>query len=471
MDSRRFRTLFSLSLAVMDTAMVVAAFVGAYRLRKLIPWPAEAVELPPRFLPYVGVLVIHVASVLFVFFLFRMYHLVRATSRVDQFYSILGGLTVATLLSVALSALLLKNSVFEVNLPRVMVFYAWAGGVLLVTLGRWALQQIRAALQIRGAVQDHVILIGTGDIARLVIQKIQSQPYLGYRLLGVVNGQSVPDHVEGFPVLGQVEDLPRLMDECRVDEVIIATPEAPDEEMVQLISLCYREGVSIKVFPDVFELMAAGVTIDDLGGLPLLNVRDVALRGWKLTFKRAMDLVGSAIGLILLSPVMMVIALLIKLDSPGPVIYVQGRMGLDAKPFPVFKFRSMRADAEANGPGWTVKDDPRVTRLGRFIRKYSIDELPQLVNVLLGDMSLVGPRPEQPAFVDQFRQMIPRYMERHREKSGLTGWAQVNGLRGDTSIMERTKYDLWYIENWSVWLDIKILIRTFVRWFFDRSAY
>lgn len=474
MDARRFRTLFSLSLAVMDAAMIVLAFFIAHRLRVLIPWPAEAVEIG-RFFTYGGVLVIHLTSVLLVFFLFRMYHLVRATSRVDQFYAIFSSVTVGTLLSVALSALLLKNSVFEVNLPRVMVFYAWAGGVLLVTLGRWALQQTRAALQSRGVAQDKVILIGTGEVARLVIQKIQSQPFLGYQLLGVVandNGSEAPEYLESLPMLGRSEDLPRLMDERAIDEVIIAAPETSDEEMVRLISLCQRERVSIKVFPDVFELMAAGVTIDDLGGLPLLNVRDVALRGWKLTFKRAMDLAGSAVGLILLSPYMMLLALLIKLDSPGPIIYVQERMGLDAKPFPVFKFRSMRADAEANGPGWTVKDDPRITRLGRFIRKYSIDELPQLINVLLGDMSLVGPRPEQPAFVEQFRAMIPRYMERHREKAGMTGWAQVNGLRGDTSIMERTKYDLWYIENWSVWLDIKIIIRTIARGiFFDHGAY
>lgn len=475
MDSRRFRTLFSLSLAVMDTAMTALAFVIAHRLRTVIPWPAEAVKIE-RFLAYGGVLAIHVMSVLLVFFLFRMYHLVRATSRVDQFYAIFGGLTVGTLLSVALSALILKNSVFEVNLPRVMVFYAWAGGVLLVTLGRWALQQFRAALQSRGAVQDKVILIGAGEVAQLVIQKIQSQPFLGYRLLGVVagdrGGPEAAELIEGLPVLGQPEDLPRLMDTLAIDEVIIATPAAPDEEMVRLIALCHREGVSIKVFPDVFELMAAGVTIDDLGGLPLLNVRDVALRGWRLTFKRAMDLVGSAVGLVLLSPLLMLVALLIKLDSPGPIIYVQERMGLDAKPFPLFKFRSMRMDAEASGPGWTVKDDPRVTRLGRLIRKYSLDELPNLINVLLGDMSLVGPRPEQPTFVEQFRAMIPRYMERHREKAGMTGWAQVNGLRGDTSIIERTKYDLWYIENWSVWLDIKIIIRTLVRGiFFDGSAY
>jgi len=200
-------------------------------------------------------------------------------------------------------------------------------------------------------------------------------------------------------------------------------------------------------------------------------VRDVALRGWKLTLKRIMDIVGASVALVLLSPLMLFMAILIKLDSPGPVFYVQERMGLDAKPFPMLKFRSMRQDADANGPGWTTKNDPRRTRFGAFIRRYSLDELPQLINVLLGHMSLVGPRPEQPYYVEQFRRSIPRYMERHREKAGITGWAQIHGLRGDTSIAERTKYDLWYIENWSLWLDIKILIKTLVRIFTDRSAY
>ncbi len=168
---------------------------------------------------------------------------------------------------------------------------------------------------------------------------------------------------------------------------------------------------------------------------------------------------------------MMLTALLIKLESPGPVFYVQERMGLDAKPFPMLKFRSMRADAEQQGPGWTTPDDPRRTRIGALLRKLSIDELPQFINVLLGDMSLVGPRPERPVYVEQFRQSIPRYMDRHREKAGITGWAQVNGLRGDTSIAERTKYDLWYIENWSISLDFRIIARTALRMFSDRQAY
>jgi Undecaprenyl-phosphate glucose phosphotransferase len=229
--------------------------------------------------------------------------------------------------------------------------------------------------------------------------------------------------------------------------------------------------VSIRVFPDVFQIMASEVTISDLGGLPLLTIRDVALRGWKLTLKRIVDVAFSSAFLLFSSPVMMLTALAIRLDSPGPAFFAQERMGLDAKPFKVLKFRSMRQDAEANGPGWTTKDDPRRTRVGTFIRKTSIDELPQFINVLMGDMSVVGPRPEQPAYVEQFRQSIPRYMERHREKAGITGWAQINGLRGDTSIVERTKYDLWYIENWSLWLDFKIILRTAFKALTDKAAY
>jgi len=206
--------------------------------------------------------------------------------------------------------------------------------------------------------------------------------------------------------------------------------------------------------------MASQVTIGDLGGLPLLTVRDIALRGWRRTAKRLMDVVGAACALVVISPLMVFMAVLIKLDSRGPVFYAQERMGLDARSFLMLKFRSMRQDAEAHGPGWTVERDPRVTRLGRIIRRINVDELPQLINVLIGEMSLVGPRPERTVYVNQFRRSIPRYMDRHWEKAGITGWAQVNGLRGDTSIVERTKYDLWYIENWSLLLDVKILVRT-----------
>ncbi len=470
MDARRFRTLFSIFLLGSDLLALTLAFALAHRLRLLIDWPQEAVEVQ-RLLDYLPVIVIFVVAGVLVFFLQRLYHLVRATSRVDEFYTVFAGVTIGTLLAVAVASLTLKNSVFAVNLPRAMIAYAWLIGALLVILGRWLLHQLRGLLQAQGLVQDRVVVIGTGDAAQLVLQKIQSSPYLGYHLLGLVNGADGPAEVAGYAVLGVTDDLPRLIDEYAIDEVIIAVPEADDETLVNLISLAHRERVSIKVFPTLFEIMAAGVTIDDLGGLPLLSIRDVALRGWKLTFKRGMDLVGSTIGLVLISPILLLLAIAIKLDSRGPAFFTQERMGLDARPFRMFKFRSMRLDSESHGPGWTVKDDPRRTRLGGLLRRYSLDELPNLINVLLGEMSLVGPRPEQPAFVEQFRKMVPRYMDRHHEKAGMTGWAQVNGLRGDTSIYERTKYDLWYIENWSIWLDIKILLRTFLRVIYDRNAY
>jgi exopolysaccharide biosynthesis polyprenyl glycosylphosphotransferase len=189
-------------------------------------------------------------------------------------------------------------------------------------------------------------------------------------------------------------------------------------------------------------------------------VRDIALRGWKLSLKRGLDIFGSGLGLIVFSPLMLLTALLIRLESNGPVFHIQERMGLDGRSFPMIKFRSMRQDAERSGPGWTTPDDPRRTRLGTLMRRTNWDEMPQLINVLLGHMSLVGPRPERPVYVEGFKREIPRYMERHREKVGMTGWAQVNGLRGDTSIVERTLYDLWYVENWSLWLDLKIILRT-----------
>ena len=473
MDARRFRTVFSILLFGSDAFMLAVAFALAHRIRLEVAWPDEAVDIQ-RLRDYWLVIALFVLANLFLYFVFRLYHLVRAISRVDEFYTVVSATTLGTLLTVAVASLTLKNTVFALNLPRLMIVYALVLGCVLVTAGRYILHQLRGILQAQGLVRDTVIVVGTGDAAQLVVNKIMGTPFLGYRLLGLVadgNAAGPAQSFDAWPILGCTEDLPRLIDENAVDEVIIAMPEADDEEMLRVSSLAHRERVSLKVFPTLFEIMAAGVTIDDLGGLPLLSIRDVALHGWKLTVKRAMDLVGSAVGLVLLSPFLLLVAILIKLESPGPVFFVQERMGLDARPFPMFKFRSMRQDAEANGPGWTVKDDPRRTRLGAFIRRFSIDELPNLINVLLGDMSLVGPRAEQPAFVQQFRAVVPRYMERHHEKAGLTGWAQVNGLRGDTSIYERTKYDLWYIENWSVWLDIKILIRTLFRFLFDRNAY
>jgi exopolysaccharide biosynthesis polyprenyl glycosylphosphotransferase len=379
----------------------------------------------------------------------------------------MAAISFGTVASVALTSFVYKN---ELDYPRAMVVYAWILSIVLVMVGRlftdWLQGRYRVANPMR------VLIVGAGDVGRMILQKITQSPSLGYQAVGFADDTPGRKEVSGLPVLGPTHQLRLLLQEHNVQEVIIGLPEASHEEVLDLISQAEREKATVRVFPDVFQIIASEISIDDLNGLPLLTVRDVALRGWRLVLKRAMDFVVSAITLILLSPFLMVLAFLIKLDSPGSVFYAQERMGLDAKPFQMLKFRSMRKDAEKEtGPVWATKDDPRVTRLGAFIRRHSLDELPQFINVLLGDMSLVGPRPERPVFVEQFRQIVPRYMERHKEKAGLTGWAQVNGLRGDTSIVERTKYDLWYIENWSLLLDVKIVLKTVFGLFRDENAY
>ncbi len=455
---QHYQTIITLSLLLVDVLSIVAGFYLAYRLRLLIPLPEPARSVPGfgQFLP---LLLIQVVAITCAFFFGKMYHRRRTRYTGDDLAAIFSGVSIGTLISIAAVTLLLRGDSPAADFPRVMVVYAWLLIIGLVVVGRGIQARIQRALQMRGIGRTRVVVVGAGEPAATVIQRIAHNPRLGYDILGLVtyDGQPPP---AGVRILGSLDELSKLVGREAVDEVIIALPNANSEDLLNVIAHCDRSTISIKVLPDQFQIMAGQLSVGELSGLPLLNLRDVALRGWKLTLKRAIDLVGSAIGLVLLSPLMFLIAILIKLDSPGPALYTQERMGLDGKRFYLFKFRTMRADAEAHGPGWTRPDDPRRTRLGAFLRRTNLDELPQLINVLLGDMSLVGPRPERPIYVEEFRKRIPRYMERHREKAGITGWAQVNGLRGDTSIEERTKYDLWYIENWSVWLDIKIILMT-----------
>lgn len=460
MPTQRLRPIYSITLVTLDALMVVVAFILAYQLRATIPWPAPLADDTPL-IRYSGLIVAQIFGVLATLFFFRQYYLRRAVSRVDQFYSVFAAVSIGTLIAVAISVFSFKNSIFEVDYPRAMIIYAWVLTIILITIGRAIHQIVRDRLRDGGLGKDRLLIVGTGEVARIIIQRILWTPKLGYELIGVINGEPGEYDVLGVPVIGRPEDLPELIEQHKVDEVIIAIPEEGHREVIRVISYCERGRVTIKVFPDFFQFIASEADIDDLGGLPLLSIRNFAMRGYWLMFKRIMDFLGAIVGLVIFSPMMILTAIAVKLESPGPVFFIQERMGLDGRPFLMIKFRSMRQDAEQEGPAWTVVDDPRRTRLGAFLRKIEIDELPQFINVLLGEMSLVGPRPEQPYYVNLFRESVPRYMERHREKAGMTGWAQVNGLRGDTSIVERTKYDVWYTENWSILLDIKIIVRTF----------
>jgi exopolysaccharide biosynthesis polyprenyl glycosylphosphotransferase len=461
--------LFTAMLVAVDVFWIALAFYGAYQLRQTIPWPT-----PPEhiglFRDYAGMLGIQILSVLGVSVFYGLYREQRARAWVDEAAAIAGAVSIGTLLGVAFTSFAFKNTLLDLDYSRGMVIYAWLLTILLVSIAHYAHRRVTAYLRDHGWAEMRVIVVGSGQVGQMILQKLLHSPGMGYRVVGVVNGKARAV-LHGVPVLGPVDQLPELIETHDIDEVIIGEPEATHQDLLRLIALCERGGAEIKIFPDVFQILASEISIGDLNGLPLLNVRDVALHGWRLGLKRAMDLVGATLGLIVISPFMLLLAVIIKLDSSGPVFYAQERMGLDAKPFWCLKFRSMCQDAEQDGPGWTVKDDPRCTRIGAFLRRTNLDELPQLINVLLGEMSLVGPRPERPVYVEQFRRGIPRYMDRHREKAGLTGWAQVNDLRGDTSISERLKYDLWYIENWSLLLDIKILLRTFLHFGSDRNAY
>ncbi len=457
-QAQRLRILFGITLWLLDMAMLVGAFYLAYQLRTRIAWPTELVN-PAPFRSYTGLMVVHIVSVTLVLFASRQYYVPRAASRVDQLYAIFAGVSAGSLFAVAIATFVFRGSPIVADYPRAMTVYAWLLSIILLMVGRGFHQTVRDWLRSRGIGRDRLILVGSGEIARAILQRIQWSPQLGYEVLGVVAEGGIRKF-SGVTVLGTPEQLPELIERYRVDEVIIAMPEEGHRATIDVVGYCQRGRVSIKIFPDVFQFITSQATIDELGGLPLLSVRDFAMRGYMLAFKRLMDLVGAAVGLVALSPLMLLVALAIKLESSGPVFFIQERMGLDGRSFPMIKFRSMRTDAESTGPAWTVDNDPRRTRIGTLIRKINVDETPQLINVLLGEMSLVGPRPEQPYYVEQFRRTVPGYMDRHREKAGLTGWAQVNGMRGDTSIDERTKFDLWYIENWSLFLDVKILIRT-----------
>ncbi len=474
MKSEQVRTINKAILVGSDAFWSFIAFVFAYYLRLTLPLlrPTQGLATLHGYFP---MMLSQAFFIVGIFFLYRLYHQPRALLFFDELYSVFGAVSVSFMMSIATTTVMLKNSDLQINFSRGILIYAWISSIVCIIAARavihWTFRKMMAA----GIGRDRVLIVGLGDAARLIIQRIRSSLTQAYQLVGVVarkeNGSSLPEKMSDIPVLGVAEDLPRLIADQRIDEVIIALPEVSHHDMGEIIGLCDRSTVKIRVFPDTFLYITGQVSIGELGGLPLLSLRDIEMRGWRLAVKRLTDVFASFLGLIVLSPLMFLVALLIKLGSRGPVFYVQERMGLDAKPFRMLKFRSMRQDAEMRGPGWTKPDDPRRTRIGVFIRRFNIDELPQLINVFLGHMSLVGPRAERPYYVEQFRKNIPRYMSRHKEKAGMTGWAQVNGLRGDTSIEERTRYDLWYIEHWSLFLDFKIIVRQIFRLFSSRNAY
>jgi exopolysaccharide biosynthesis polyprenyl glycosylphosphotransferase len=456
-----------IALMVVDLMAANAALLLAHYAR-FVSGAFGYEELHPL-RSYVGIGVLQTIILPAVFAAHQMYRPRRAVSRLDEIWGIFTCYSITTVLVMVASAFLWR----DFGPSRLLVALLWVIGIVLVCVGRLVTLTFQMSMRARGMGEDRVLIVGEGDPVRLVLQRIRQAPELGYKPVGCLIAPGSDGSRADLPVLGTIHDIATAIRQHQIDDVIVAMPTLSHEQLIEIVSLCQGERVNIRVFPDLFQMLSSGLETVDLGGLPLLTIRDTAMRGWDIAIKRTMDIVGAGFGLVLLSPMMLMIAIAIKLTSPsGPVFLCQERVGLDGKPFPCLKFRSMRPDAEKDtGPVWATADDPRKTRIGTFLRKYSLDELPQLINILVGEMSLVGPRPERPHFVAQFRRTVPGYWDRHREKAGLTGWAQANGLRGNTSIEERTAYDLWYVENWTPWLDIKIMLRTLFVVFRDRNAY
>jgi Undecaprenyl-phosphate glucose phosphotransferase len=357
---------------------------------------------------------------------------------------------------------------------RVMLALFWGISIILTGAARAIIiYQLKSRYR-KGLGLRSVLIVGAGPLGQIVYQKIHELPQLGFKVIGFADDEEPKEKDGGeMPaILGPVREVAEIIHRHNVEQVFIALPREDHEKLVTSLSRLDQEMIDIRIVPDILQFVFVKAGLESLDGIPIINLAETPLSGWYGPVKRAADIALSTVALILISPLFLVIALLIKATSRGPVFYRQERMSLDGSLFTMLKFRSMREDAEnQSGAVWASRDDPRRTRIGALLRRTSLDELPQLINVLKGEMSFVGPRPERPVFVDQFRNKIPRYMMRHKVKCGLTGWAQVNGLRGNTSIEKRIEYDIFYIENWSLSFDLRIVWRTLWSGFINKHAY
>ena len=473
---RRYNRLLIAFYVASDALLGLSAFIIAYTIRfhsGLIPITKG---IPPL-RQYVNLLPFVVAVVPLGFHLQNLYRLRRGRSWVDDFFGVFVGSILAVVFGVMVTTYVQiyiapnDRGAYEVSQAVWGIFL-----VLNVALTFALRQLVREVFERRwrsGVGLRRILIAGSGELGRLVADKIIEHRELGYQIVGFVDDKP-GDHLgyRGLPLLGTIDETTEIATREQIDHLYVALPPEQHLKTIDLLEATTRECVDVKVVPDLLQVIALKARLWDLDGVPVIDVNDIPLQGFNSIVKRVLDVLISAAALIGLAIPLGIIALLVRVTSRGPALFRQERMGLDGRAFSIVKFRSMVDDAERqSGPVWAQENDDRVTRLGRFLRRSNLDELPQLWNVLRGDMSIVGPRPERPHFVEQFKHRIPQYMLRHKVKAGMTGWAQVNGWRGNTALDKRIEYDLYYIENWSVRLDLKIIWLTIVKGFFHKHAY
>jgi Undecaprenyl-phosphate glucose phosphotransferase len=462
----RHRQLFAAGMFVVDGVLIAAAWLGAYALRfHVLDLPTPLGVPPLELYVWSGAVITPVA--LLVLRSFGLHRSARTARLGSELLAVVKAMVVVAGFA-GIGSFYVRG---ELSRSTILLFLALAT-VALVAMRLVARLTLRA-LRSRGRNLRHTLVVGSGEPARMLLKKIRRHDDYGLRVMGLVspNADEVGRTLYGLPVVGVVPELARIAEHTQAEVIYIALERREWEAEAEALSLLSDSTAAVRLVPDLTEAFRLNPSVEDFDGMPVVLVTESPEQGWNAVLKRAFDLVCSGLGLLVLAPVFAFLALLVRFDSPGPVFFAQERVGLNGRRFRMLKFRSMRVDAEQAGAGWTVKDDPRRTALGTTLRKLSLDELPQLWNVFRGDMSLVGPRPEQPRFVEEFRGSIPRYMLRHHVKAGMTGWAQVHGLRGDTPLEERIRYDLYYIQNWSLGFDLRILLLTVVRVFRDASAY
>lgn len=452
---------------IMDAFIVAISYVMAWFIQIKILTEADTGVLPVS--KYMMVLIPLVPGMLLLYTAFNLYSPKRSQGRRLE----LGNIIKANLLGVLIfmSAIMLSK---EPDFSRVLIGLFCGINITLETLARIFIRQALRSVRRRGMNLKHIILVGSGKAAQEYIDRIMDNPQWGYKIQGILDDNAERGMTyKNARVIGGTEDLAGILEENQLDEIVIALGLSEYYKLERIVAVCEKSGVHTKFIPDYGNIIPTKPYTEDLMGLPVINIRYVPLSNtFNAMAKRCVDIMGSLVCIVLFSPVMLFAAVMIKITSPGPLIFKQERVGLHNRPFIMYKFRSMQVQSDAREKkGWTTRNDPRVTGFGKFMRRTSIDELPQLFNVLKGEMSLVGPRPERPQFVEKFREEIPRYMVKHQVRPGMTGWAQVNGLRGDTSIKKRIDCDLYYIENWTMGLDIKILMMTPFKGFINKNAY
>ena len=457
---------------IADAVAADAAIAIAYWFRFHVYPPYIPSGEPPDANHYLAAAPIVAAALVLTFAVLGEYRLRRGVEFIDELFSLVGAMAVTALVIFAMIGLYREPGFLSYS--RLTFAYWIAIATVLVIALRYSIRRFEASRRARGTGVERALVVGWGEAANLLVQRIRMFPDYGYRLVGVLSeGAAAGPAVAGVPVLGTVDDLREIARAEKADVAFVSLPHADQDRVVDLIEGCRDLDLEFRILPSMLELMTTNVMVDSIDGIPLLQLkRPLDVSPPAAAFKRGFDVLLSAVGLVLLSPVLAVVALAVRVSSPGPVLLHQERVGVDGVRFRMHKFRTMRQDAESDtGPVWAAAEDPRRTRVGRFLRRFSLDELPQLWNILRGEMSLVGPRAERPHFVAEFTGRVPRYGDRLAVRPGLTGWAQANDLRGQTPVEDRTIYDVYYIENWSIAFDLKILLLTLVRVFTHRNAY